>query len=187
MNRYPLNSRTLGSGVSVPEKYWEAAINVVVSTAVASVQILRGVFIESSTVVAANSTNAFKRFAALAATLTIRISETFTATRVQKMLAAIQFNVTSAFAASVGVLRLMASAVATGVETEINTKVTQFLIISQNITDTITAVFGTILTWGAAQNVQVQNTLANFTAFGEYAPAERYIIVNDEDRDIEVN
>jgi hypothetical protein len=57
---------------------------------------------------------------------------------------------------------------------------------AQVIEETTSAVFGKHLLWTANQNV-VETATTNFTSFGEYAPSERYIIVDSEDRDTEVS
>lgn len=186
MNRYPLNARTLGAGITVPNKYWQATQHIMVMDTMAEFGTLRGVFLESNIQIAVSATTNFLRTAHIAADMVAQISSSFSSARMQHLVSDVHLTVANTFNASVGLLKLLASAVTFGVQGSVNTTVEAFMAAEQVIQETASAVFGVVQRMLSSQQVRVDIT-ANLTAFGEYAPDERYIIVDSEDRDTEVS
>lgn len=186
MNRYSLNSRTLGSGISVPERYWGGTINVVVTTALDNFTVYTGVLFESAVFIEVTSTTGFIKTASIAASMIAQAVIVAPVTRIAHLVSSVPVTVDTTSSFIAGVLRLFGSSVTTGVNVVASATANRFLHISQNVVETTAAAFGKIVSWVASQNVIESNT-ANFTSFGEYASSDRYIIVPQEDRDAGVN
>lgn len=186
MNRYPLNSRTLGSGVSVPESYWAATLNIVVTTALDNFTVLTGVLIQSAVIIRVVTTTGFIRSAAISAAQTMQVNATAAANRVAFLVSAVQVRVNTFTTAIAGLLQSVTSSVFTGMDATMYATANRFMQVAQSVQELATAGFGTVRNWFASQNV-VETGTVNFTSFGEYASSDRYTIVPPEDRDIEVN
>lgn len=185
MNRYPLNARTLGSGISVPQTYWDATIDLIVFDSYAEFTQYTGVLMSSSVSLTANTVVNTIRSAAVSANNVFTVSTAATATRVLQFTASITNTVNTSFTVISGLLQTFSSSVLFGAQTVTAFTTKRYMQISQAVQDVITAIAGTQSLVSASQNVGITST-SNFTSFGEYAPAERYIIVEQEDRDTEV-
>lgn len=186
MNRYPLNARTLGAGISVPQIYWSAVVDIIVFDSYAEFTQYTGVLVQSMVTMSVSTTVSTIRSAAISAYNTFAVDITANVTRIQRMAAQMNATVSSSFTAIAGLLKFVTSAITFGVDSSVNSTRRVALTAQQVVQDTTTAIFGLMKLWTANQTVQEVST-ANFTSFGEYAPAERYIIVDSEDRDTEVN
>lgn len=185
MNRYPLNSRTLGSGISVPESYWAATINVIVS-ATDNFTLYTGVYFSSSTLIRAVTIANFIRTANIALAQTIQVLPTAVVNRVTRFASSTNIHIDTVATFASGLLQLMKSSVYTGVETSSEFTRKLALVASQVVEVAVVGVFGNVQQWFASQDV-IETATTNFTSFGEYASSDRYTIVPAEDRDIEVN
>lgn len=182
MNRYPLNSRTLGSGIAVPEKYWSATLNVVVTYASASFDKLKFVPLTSSINVRVTSTIQTALAAYAASVVTIQVATTAATTRIQYLVSSMSATVSSTFVGAVGVAKQFTSAIYTGVTAASSFTRKVYLGIAQDVVDSVVAGFGRMTSWAANQTVQ-ETATSVFGTFGLYAPNERYIMVPVDDRD----
>jgi hypothetical protein len=185
MDRYALNTRTLGAGISVPQTYWSAAIDIIVFESYAEFTQYTGVLMQSSVSLTVSSVIDTIRTAAISADLNVTVSTAAAATRVQFLLSRVTTSVSSSFTLIAGLLQKFSSNVLFGAQTVTAFTAKRYMQASQAVQDVITAVAGTQARISASQVIQVTST-STFTSFGEYAPAERYIIVEQEDRDTEV-
>jgi len=122
----------------------------------------------------------------MAASSVVQMVPAAALSRVVRMASAMSVAVVPTVTAIAGLLQIVTSYVTTGVNTTVNATAKRFLASAQNIQESASAFFGKMQLWVSAQNV-VESATINFTSFGDYAPSERHIIVQQEDRDAEVS
>jgi len=186
VNRYPLNARTLGSGVSVPETYWASALNVTLVYALDNFSVLVGVFAESSILLSASTSVGFIRSAHFAAETLMQMVPTTTAF-LKRFVSAAQSNVVTPVATFIsGIRQLVTSVVYTGITTATAFLRRAFLFSNQQVQETAAVDAGIKGLIYANESVQITST-STFTAFGQYASGNRALIVSPEDTNIEVS
>lgn len=187
MNRYSLNARTLGSGVSVPETYWASTLNVALVYTLDNFVVLTGVFVQSSILLRASANVGFIRSAYFAAENVMQMVPTTTA-YIKQFMRATQSNVVSPITAfSVGLLQRIASSVYTGITVATAFLRTTFFTGNQSVEEVTDVDAGTLsLITATTNNIRVTSTVI-FTAFGQYASGNRALIVSPEDTNIEVS
>jgi hypothetical protein len=185
LNRYSLNTQTLGQGTATSSKYVGALVEVAVSFALTNFTVLGNASLYASVIVQQVSTAGFSNRAAILAAVSIQNSTTAVMTRYARFASATQVAVNTIGGFSVGIIQRIASNVMFGVDAVVQTTVKRFGTAAQAIEVAYDVVMGYARYWSAGVNV-VESSSIKLSTFGSYAPFERHIIVPEEDRDAEV-
>jgi hypothetical protein len=181
MNTFQLNSNQLGNGSASPNTFWSATTLVLVS-ALASFEALIGI---ASTAEVSSVAN-FTRYVGMLANQTVSVSSNAVLSRILAMRATTSVLVTSVAITLVGRLRQMAA----NPIVLVSSPVIRFTIL-RAMRAVMTALVSSVGRYGYNRTIEsdVSNTVtttANFSNFGEYATDDRQILVDSQDRTIEV-
>lgn len=180
MNSLQLNGGQIGNGSPTSNKFWSAAVTVMV-TAVAGFTVMSGVSGQVSVESVAN----FTRYVGLVANQNVRVNTVANAGRVVFMVSSIQASAQSVTNMIIGRLRTFSAFLVGVCESIVNFNRQRGFTANQQVEVEQSASFGFQISMEAEQGVQVLTT-ANFTAFGEYAPVIRTMRVLPERRTMEV-
>jgi hypothetical protein len=185
LNRYALNSQTLGQGTSISSKYVGAVLDVVVSFALSNFTVFRGNELRANIVMQVNAVAGFSNYAAILSNVVVCNTTTAVMTRIARFASTTPVVINSTANYVVGIVQRVTSALVFGVDTTTSFTARQFATAAQVVQVAFDVVMGFAKYFDAAQNV-VQSSTAEVTTFVSYAPFERKIIVPEDDRDSEV-
>jgi hypothetical protein len=163
VNRYSLNAKSVGSGVSVLQKYITAAVSVVVNT---SATFIRTVQMVSTTVVEESSS--------VLAYIKVDIR------------AVKDIVVNTVSSVEVGLQHLASSSIVTGVNSSVNFLRVTFTSVAQAVVNSVTAGFGYVMNLVMSQPV-MEVAVAPPSVFGTYADDSRTIVVDSVDSLIDLD
>lgn len=184
MNSYALNTRVLGNGVTVPNKFWTAVAALYVVTA-EGFAVLTGAAWSASQGISAVGYANFTRFAAMAASQSVQMAGVSGFTRIQKLVANALIQIDSVAGSYAGQVKNLVSSVTSGVVSVAKFARGAAFSSAVTIVESAVAAFGKRVSMSGTRQVQVTTTAAA-TTFGTAAPVERQIIVPEQDRNIEV-
>lgn len=180
MNTLQLNGGQIGNGSPTSNKFWSAAVTVIV-TAVASFTVMSGVSGQVSVESVAN----FTRYVGLVANQNVRVNTTANIGRVVFIVSSIKVSAQSVTNMIIGRLRTFSAFMVGVCESIVNFNRQRHFTANQQARVEQRASFGFQMSLEAEQSIRVLTT-ANFTTFGEYAPIIRTMKVLPEGRTMEV-
>lgn len=175
MNRYALNARPIGSGVSRPAKFWSASVAIAVESVEDFFNHV-GILWESAISVTNSSDVNVTRQLVMLMSQSIRVSNADAFTRIQAAASSVSVSVGIFAPVLVGKAWQLISSVATGVVVSSAFTRKCFFNAIEAVREIAVSRFGYLIKISAAQPIQ-EGTYAHFTVFGYYAPYERTTVV----------